>query len=323
MGSDPCVRMEVICVSRESKTFLSDLTIRIFDDFKMMLKKEKSRTEYYYIINSFCRYCQKDYLYADMKDFQNYFENLKTDAAVGKTSYKTICTKHAVLINFSAYIASHAQTYGIKVFPNYMARVPKPTVTVNVIPKTIPSAEQLDRIYSMAKEDPLMYCVIALVNKCALTVEQICNLKLNNFIIDAENNCGIIFPYQYAADRYIKLPNDVLNILNAYVQNVRDTNSEFLFYNKKKGPLTPRVLQVRMKNLVKTASGDENWTFSLQDIRNLSAILMIQGGAVDEDVAQYMGIESKWMQRYTKAIEALAFAPCDYINFTIHGLSSK
>ena len=296
-----------------NQSYLSDTTIQLFDDFKGTLKSKQSQREYYYIINAFCTYCEKDYLVASADDFKNYFESLNTGAAIGNISSKTICTRYAVMINFSAYIVSHASDYGITSFVNYMVKVRKPGVSINIRSKSIPTLEQLDRIYTAAQTDSAMYCIISLVNKCALTVEQICKLKLQNFIMDSEMNCGILFPYQYSADKYIKLPDDV--------REIRNSSTDFLFCNAKGGQLTPRVLQNRMKRIVDTAAGEEKWLFSLQDIRNLSVVLMLKGGAEAEDIASYIGINSKWMQKFDKAVEDFVMAPCDFININIKGFS--
>lgn len=302
-------------------SFLSDITRQFFDDFKSTLKSEQSQKEYFYIINAFCNYCEKDYLVAGADDFKNYFDSMDTAAAMGNISYKTICTRYAVMINFSAYIVSHADDYGVNSFVNYMVKVKKPGVSINIKSKSIPTLEQLDRIYTAAQTDYAMYCIISLVNKCALTVEQICKLRLQSFIMDSEMNCGILFPYQYSADKYIKLPDDVRDILNEYVNEVRNSSTDFFFCNAKGGQLTPRVLQNRMKRIVNAAAGDEEWNFSLQDIRNLSVVLMLKGGAAADDVATYIGINSKWMQKFDKAVEDFIMAPCDFINLDIKNIS--
>lgn len=302
-------------------SFLSDITRQFFDDFKATLKSEQSQKEYFYIINAFCNYCEKDYLVAGADDFKNYFDSMDTAATMGNISYKTICTRYAVMINFSAYIVSHADDYGVNSFVNYMVKVKKPGVSINIKSKSIPTLEQLDRIYTAAQTDYAMYCIISLVNKCALTVEQICKLRLQSFIMDSEMNCGILFPYQYSADKYIKLPDDVRDILNEYVNEVRNSSTDFFFCNAKGGQLTPRVLQNRMKRIVNAAAGDEEWNFSLQDIRNLSVVLMLKGGAAADDVATYIGINSKWMQKFDKAVEDFIMAPCDFINLDIKNIS--
>lgn len=301
----------------QNQSYLSEVSKQIFNDYKHTLKSEKSQQEYYYIINAFCSFCGKDYLEADADDFKGYFESLETGAAVGNISTKTICTRYAVMINFSAYIVSHIDAYPISSFVNYMVKVKKPGVSINIRSKSIPSLEQLDRIYTAAHTDYMMFCIISLVNKCALTVEQICKLKLQNFILDSELNCGILFPYQYSADKYIKLPDDVRDILNDYVNGIRNHHTDYLFCNAKGGPLTPRVLQNRMQRIVKQAAAGEEWDFTLQDIRNLSVVLMLKGGADSEDVASYIGINSKWMQKFDKAVEDFIFAPCDFINLDV------
>jgi len=302
--------------NKESK-IISEKTEQIINDYALALKSEKSRKEYYYIIRGFCDYCGKDYLKAGVEDFKLYFESMKTAAKNGEKSHKTIGKVYSVLSNFSAYIVSNAENYGITGFYNHLMKIAKPEISHNITIQNIPSMEQLDKIYTAAQNDALMYCVIALVNKCALTVDQICNLQMRSFIMDSENNCGMIFPYQYSADRYIKLPDDVRDILNDYVAIAREAKGDYLFCNKRGGQITPRVLQNRMQMVVERAAGEEEWKFSLQDIRNMSAVLMLKGGGEADEVADYIGIQTQWMQRYDRAVVEFAEAPCDYINLSI------
>lgn len=300
----------------KNKTALSEMTLKIFNDFSQSLEKEKSRDDYYYIINSFCRESGKDYLAAEYDDFRKYFEKLDDKAASGHLSYKTIYARYTVLINFSAYIVSCSARYGVK-YTNYMVKIPKPSVSANVKPQSMPTLDRLDKIYSAASEDPVMYTIISLVNKCGLTVEQICSLKLANFLVDAENRCGMLFAFRHSADRYIKIPEDVCAILNDYVNHIRTGKSEYMFCNRRNAPFTPRVLQIRMKKIINQASEGQDWKYTLQDIRNLAVVMMLKGGADKEDVADYIGVESKWMQRYERAVAAFDLAPCDYINIRI------
>ena len=106
-------------------------------------------------------------------------------------------------------------------------------------------------------------------------------------------------------------------ILDDYVNHIRKSKSEFLFCNRRNDPLTKRVLQIRMQRIVTEASEGENWKFTLQDIRNLAVVMMLRGGAEKEEVADYIGVESRWMQRYERAVAAFDLAPCDYINIKI------
>lgn len=296
---------------------LSQKTKDIYESYKTTLKTEKSRKEYYYIINAFCQYTGKDYLLSSESDFKNYFKSLEVSAIAGNLSYKTLCSRYSILINFSSYIVSYGYQFGIKDFANYMTKIPPPKMDIKVQSKSIPTMQQLDEIYSAARQDTMMYCIISLVNKCALTIDHICNLKKQNVRFDTENNLGLIFPYQYRADKFIKLPQDVYRIMDHYYRNVRQTDTDYFFVNTKGNKLSKRMLQIRMKKIVNLASGNETWEFSLQDIRNLSAVLMLKGGADKEEVANYLSINPQWIQRYEKAVEEFSYGPCDCINISI------
>lgn len=299
--------------------YLSETTKKIFEDYKETLRTEKAKSEYFYVINSFCEYTQKDYLDCGYSDFKAFCDMLDTSVASGRYSFKTICFKHSVLHMFSTYIDAYSDTYGIKDFRNYMIKIPKPVASVAVKPASIPTAEELDKIYEAAKDDPLMYAIIALVNKCALTTAQLSTLRKSNFIIDSNQNVGMVFPYEFGSNRYLKITDDVVKILNSYI-TTRNDESDYFFIGKGGKPLSHRTLQGRTSRLMEKAFGPNGKSFTLQDLRNLSVVLMLKGGAAEETVAEYIGIGAKWIQRYGRAVEEFNKAPCDYINISVSGL---
>lgn len=297
-------------------SYLSEKTKKIFDDYKETLKTKKAKSEYFYVINSFCDYAEKDYLDCGYTDFKAFCDMLDTSVASGRYSFKTICFKHSVLHMFSTYIDAYSDTYEISNFRNYMIKIPKPVASVAVKPTSIPTPKELDTIYEAAKDDPLMYAVVALVNKCALTTAQLSALRKSNIIIDANQHVGMVFPYEFGSNRYLKITDDVVEILNRYMAT-RNDSSDYFFVGKGGKPLSHRSLQGRTARLMEKAFGEGGKAFTLQDLRNLSVVLMLKGGANEETVANYIGIGAKWIQRYGRAVEEFDNAPCDYINMSV------
>lgn len=296
---------------------LSHETNLIFDKFKTSLSSERGKKNYYYTLNQFCNFCEKDFSKATDIDFNKYLAMLDKESKAGRLSYKTLCFKYSVLTVFSSYIINNEKTLGIKLKSHYMLSVPKPQVRIVVGKEQLPSLEQLDAIYESAKREPMLYAIIALVNKCALTTKQIIDLKKENFILDAEEQTGLLFPYKRAKNKYLKLPEDVLEVLNRWMK-IRTDDSDYMFVNKRGDNLTSRSLQLKIKSLMERTFGkDEANHFTLQSLRNLSAVLMLKNGADRGDVAEYLGIRPNWIQRYDRAVAEYNEAPCDYINIKI------
>ena len=301
--------------------YFSESTKHLLDDFCSSLKSAKSKKNYSSVIEQFCDVTGKDFLKAGLPDFLMYCDNLDAARRKGVYTYKTACFKHNVLYLFSHYIDMHGTEYGVNDFRNNMIKIPKPAADSFVAPQSVPTIEQLDKIYNVAKKNPMMHAIIALVNKCGLTSKQITMIRKSNFIIDANQNVGIILQFQFASNRYIKVPDDVVKILNNWMEFRNGTypnnNSEYMFLNADGGQLCIRSLQIRVSKIMNEAFGPTEKKFSLQDLRNLSAVLMIKGGADKDEVADYLGINAKWIQRYSKAVDSYIDAPCDYINIKI------
>ena len=294
--------------------YISDLTDEIFESFKETLKKAQTAREYYYVICQFCTMMEKDFLSAGKADFEAYRDNLYAMAACNDLSYKTVYYRISVIKKFSSYILQEAEKFGLKSYTDHAANIRRPAVPIDVSPRTIPQKSDFARIRETAKPDPLMNAVIALVTKCALTSEEIINLQTGHFVIDINGNYGLKFVYADRPNRYLKIPQDVLEAVNGW-RNVDKVDDGYIFHNKKRGRLSQRTLQIYVQKLMEKTfpERDKDKLFTIQDLRNMAVVLMLRGGAESGDVANYIGISTSWMHRYSHAVEAFANAPCDFI----------
>lgn len=301
--------------------YMSDTTMNLFNDYKLTFKSEQSRKNYFTVVNQFCDYERKDFVACGMTEFMDFCNHIDAEQKIGHYTYKTACFKYHVLLLFSYYIDAHGKDYGVTTFRNSMMKIPKPVPDSYVAVQDIPSTKELDMIYNTAKLEPMMHAVIALVNKCALTSQQITKLRKSNFLIDANQNVGLVLQFEYSSNRYIKVPDDVVKIMNTWMA-VREAkygdSSPFVFVNANGEQISMRSLQNRVKKIMTVTFGEGGKTFTIQDLRNLSAVLMIKGGAEKDTVADYLGIKARWIQRYSKAVEQYSEAPCDYINLTLN-----
>lgn len=306
----------------DNKGYLSTRSKEIFDGFAESLKNKKTAHDYLYNITEFCDKEKTDVLSASKMHFEEYGLSLKEKCERGAYKSKTVFFKLACISSFLEYVTEHAEELGLDGFENFSVAAPKPIITSDVTERNIPTKEQITKVYEYLKEsgNTMMYAAVALANKCGLTAEQITTLKLSNFIIDTTSRTGILFPQEYGENRYIKLPDDVMVAVSKWFQEwdalPGKEDSEHLFINSKGGKLSVRVIQLYLKDIMKKALTDDV-TFTFQDLRNFSAVLMLKGGASTSNVADYLNISMRWMQRYNKAVEAYDNAPSDLIGLSV------
>ena len=176
-----------------------------------------------------------------------------------------------------------------------------------------PSIKQMNTVLSATEDDIMMFTIISICFRCALTVSEICNLKFSDVVEeDLGRLCFIVKGSK--SPRVVKIPDDVKEILFRYVDQY--PGEDFLFRNSKNQKLLTRTLQYRLRSIMDRA--DLSKTFTFQDIRNAAIIYMRQGGVTNADLVKYAGLSSeKWVSRFDGVIDGLDLAPCDYSHISI------
>lgn len=309
--------------------YMSELEQQMFNDYvKESGLKEKTISEYRYAVNECCRTLGMEFLRIRKEDMDWYQGILEQGQLNEHLTYKTIAYKMSVLYMFSDFIMRHAKEYNIPGYVNPTVVLKKPAYNINVAPDSMPTMKELDLILEAAKKDPMVTAILVLVTKCALTTKQVTELKKDDFIIDSEQNFGILRPFKMSANKYLKVTDDVTSVLNDWMLMRKAAPGErHMFLNAKGGALSIRSLQNRIHDVVAEAAENgkhmnpvvEVKNYSLDDLRNLSVTLMIAGGAEPDDVMDYAGIRPQWARRYETAVEAFRNSPVDFvpINFTI------
>ena len=302
------------------ESYLSPLTENeIWPLFSQSLHTQKSKSDYYAVIKDICAYKKKDFLQIKESDAQGYFNHLMMLSQKGKQSVKTIRVKLSRLKSFSNFILRHSYLFELQTVytKNPFQHITLPQEDDLLTKENVPSIEEMNDILKQAETDPQLHLILSMMIRCGLSAGEICMLKFEDFISDAFGHVGIEYCYRNTK-RYVKVPEDVLQLIREYIGDQDVSHSAYLFHNRRGNQLRIRDLE---RLYLKYLPADGSPHFTLSDIRNGSAAYMLVCGAPAKDVARYIGIAPEWMRRFEKIIPELHVAAVDYSNIRIRPLS--
>ena len=180
----------------------------------------------------------------------------------------------------------------------------------------LPDFESIDKVLSYFKQESDMvgFLSCSMVLRTTLTTNELVTLERNMFLQDANGNYGIRMKLTDHAYRFIKLPDDIVELINQYTQQRMDNQASF-FLNKKGKAVSSRALQNRLREACLAC---EVKPFTYNDLRILSQALMLKEGAPLGKVAEHVNVKNvSWFFRYNRVIESLDDSPVDYSHLKI------
>lgn len=306
--------MKKVTDENGSCRYLSKTFLKIFDDYmEERLKTQRSRREYTYVIFSLCNQAKQDFLELCQGDVREF---LLTDKNGNRRSAPD-GFRMRIIKSICRYIDTNADRYSIA--PRYLEifteLCPVPDDPY-FHPTDFPNLEDVNRIFAYLKAENEMatFIACALALRCGLLIHEIVELEKSHFFQDVNGNYGIRIRLSGLADRFVKLPEDVAELIILYIQK-RPEESTVLLLNKRKRPMNIRILQNRLRTACLTC-GIEPFTFN--SLRNLGTTYMIKGGATLEKVAYCLDVkERKWFFRYDRVVRELEDAAVDYSHIRI------
>lgn len=280
-----------------------------FDEFSKSLKRVSTKRDYENTINRFLNYNGSDFVDATHDEITNYI-----DFMIGKKMKVTsIYNQISILSSFATYIINNGlcDTY----FVNHFLTVERPFIDTYIRPNRIPTIKELNQLLTAAKDKAEYYVIISLAAKLGLTDEEIYNLNIGDFIVDKNGNKFICINKKTSV-RNVPLPEDIALILNKYFLD-KDTvdKTSPVFLSSRGTRLSARTIRYNIIKINEKAGISDPYT--LQDLRNFAAAIMLKSGADEVDVANTLGIGLRWIQRYDRAIEKLDTSPVDLSCLTI------
>lgn len=159
-----------------------------------------------------------------------------------------------------------------------------------------PSIENIDMLLSLCPTSSLK-AAVCLAFKMCLTVSDISKLKKKQIVMDndkmyikfvCKNELG-----EYP--RYLAVPDDLYIMIQQLCNNT-EPSYEYLLISKRHTPCAVRTLEHALNKVVTENNLGNNLTFS--SLRNMGIRILLNNGALPQEVADYLGIQGKWLSRY-------------------------
>jgi len=294
---------------------ISEKTADLFVRYSSRLKYPHTKTSYTCILAGFCNECGCDFLSVTYNLVISYFSKKEKEYEISTLKWQA-----SMLRSFSQFVdkalasaepeedADYSRTH----YQNLFSKFPFEKISLGAA--NAPSLQDVDQVLSCLKDNHNFsaFAALSLVLRCGLTCSEVCSLSKGNFIMDKKGNAGIVF--RGAQDRYIKLPADMITLLSALVDPTGDSDSPMFRSQKWGRPMSHRSLERYLKETCEEAGVPG---FSLQQLRNLAIGIMLEGGASQNEVADYVGTGVEWIPRYDSCIPDLEHAAVDFSHIRI------
>lgn len=293
--------------------YLSKKFIDIFEKYAQeKLKKERTKGQYWYVICSICNNAKCDFLNLSVKQVTSYFSHLQPNSTLKSTNYDL-----SVLRALSRYLDENVEEYQLT--QEYLALFAEIEVVfpdMQFRQEDLPTLSDIDTILSYFKNqgDMVGFLSCSMVLRVALTTSELVKLSKDMFLQDQNGNYGVRYPISNYAYRFIKIPDDIAELIVQYTSQ-RTDNTPSLFLNKKGQPVSARALQNRLHEACLACNVSP---FTYNDLRTLSQAIMIKDGAPLDKIAQQANIKKlDWFFRYNRIVNELKDSANDYMHIKI------
>lgn len=276
-------------------------------------KNNNTRNEYVSYINMLCEYSGKDFLDITTEDAQNYLNYMNNKRSDGKLTRKTITVRLACYNTMAQYIDDKADEYS-----NPFSKLSRPTVKDEFDPNRIPTMSDLDKLMGEAKKDPQDFLILSLASRVGLSATSILHLTTKSIILDGEDVFLHFEPKDdFSRDSYIKLPEDVKEVLKLYIasKNLNLEEKSSLFKNRWGNPLSIQNVDQLVKRLTSKCGLEE---YTLKDFRNRAILEMANAGASKEQLEDYTGLKAMRLEKFflNKSLVS-GTCPAELVNYRI------
>ena len=180
----------------------------------------------------------------------------------------------------------------------------------------LPSFQDVDRILAYFKEtgDMAMFISVCLALICSQATSEIIALEKSMFFQDLAGKYGLRISISNLNDRFVKIPDDLAQIIIKYVEN-RTDSSPYLLLNAYGKPMGTYTIQQRLREACKVCGVP---AFTMNKLRVLGTALMIKGNAPLDKVAEHINVKKlDWFYRYNRVVKELDTSAVDYIHLHI------
>lgn len=301
-----------ISVGQKCK-YLSATFLKLFDSYaEEHFKDPDTKKEYWEIICFLCNHAEADFLELTLPLVQGYFTSIQPSVSLGTrkhrmrvyTAVARYADENALLYNVGCSLSSVFQLVALE------------DLEMEYTSEDYPPLEDIDRLLSYFKGigDLVMFISICLALFCSQTPSMLIKLKKEMFIQDLAGNYGIRIQISNLNYRFIKIPEELAQLIIQYTQS-RSDDSPYLLLNAYSQPLGTHTLYQRLREACKECGISQ---ITIRKLNILGTTLMIKGGAPLDKVAEHINVKNKyWFFRYNRVVKELEKSAVDYIHFKL------
>lgn len=274
------------------------------------IREERTKQQYTYVFNALCDYAKCDFLDITQEIIRAYFNG--RNSTIKSTDYNL-----SVLRAVARYMDENADSLEIRQgYLNLFSVIDVTFPDMQFHMEDLPELAGIDKVlaYFKSEGDMTGFLSCSMVLRAAFTTNELVTLKRDMLLQDANGNFGIRLKLTEHAYRFVKLPEDIVELVERYSMQRTDSQPHF-FLNKKGKAASARALQNRLHEAC-TACGVKPFTYN--DLRILSQALMIKDGAPLHKIAEHINVKNmSWFFRYDRVVESLADSPVDYMHLKV------
>lgn len=247
----------------------------------------------------------KDTFYITRNDAETFYDSCISDIHNG--TYKPLYIKTVMhsLKAFYRYVNDLSQNGSLdQSFPCCYNGNPFGDIVINIPDKLeyqeadFPSMESIDTLLSLCPTLSIKAAVCLALKMC-MTISDISALRKDQIIRNDEKMyirfVSVTELGKYP--RYLLVPDD-LHTMILQLYDSTDASYEYLLMSRHHTPCAVRTLEHALNKIVRENSLGSNLTFS--SLRNMGIRILLNNGALPQEVADYLGIQGKWLSRYEK-----------------------
>jgi len=287
----------------------------IFPQYCARMRNAKTKREYAGYVRILCdKFAHKDFLEITPSDAHEAFRKMKEKQKQGELAGRTICVRLSAYNAISRFIE---EEYPELEFENPFAKVERPEINDRIMESHIPSLAELDAILTQAKEEPMYYLILAISTRTGMAASKIIRLT-KDCVFEEKDTIGVylnddLYPQKNCA---VVFPNDVGILFKNYIESIIIEDSEkHLFFNKHGNPLTIKNLDSNISRIVKKAG--VTYPYTLKDMRSRAILDMIDAGADEKEIQNYVGIGPIRTRQYYEAKGLVRGCPASLVNYEI------
>lgn len=290
----------------------------IFPRYCARMRNARTKKEYASYIRILCdKFIHKDFLDITPEDAHEAFRKMKEFQRRGELSGKTICVRLSCYNAVSRFVK---EEFPELEFENPFSKIERPEVSDRIRESRIPSMAELDAILSEAKKEPMYYLILSISTRTGMSASKIIRIT-KDCVFEESGNMGVVlnddlYPQKSSA---IIFPNDVSVLLKRYLESVIITDNEnHIFFNRHGNPLTIKNLDSNIARIVKKAG--VTYQYTLKDMRSRAILDMIDAGADEKEIQNYVGIGPIRTRQYYQAKGLVRGCPANLVNYEIKAI---